>query len=348
MSRIAVAHFPLARRTFSPGRAAVILFGLGLLLAGLFVLGCLAGAESIDLSRALREPGSLDGRILFGLRLPRLALAAITGMGLAAAGAAYQGLLRNPLADPFILGVSGGAALGGTLALALGASFFALGASRGMVAVFAASGAALATALAFVAGKRSGQLDPVRTLLAGVIFNSFAASLVTVLKTLVAPETAQQLLFWLTGSIGYESGRTLLFAAIGTLLPTALLSTQGHALNLLALGDEGAASLGVDVARLRNTVFFASSVVVGIAVSLTGLVAFVGLLVPHLLRLAFGADHRLLIPASALGGAIFLVAADLGARLLFPLLGTELPAGALTALAGGPFFLFLFLRRQGV
>jgi len=184
--------------------------------------------------------------------------------------------------------------------------------------------------------------------LAGVIFNSFAASLVTVLKTLVAPETAQQLLFWLTGSIGYESGRTLLFAAIGTLLPTALLSTQGHALNLLALGDEGAASLGVDVARLRNTVFFASSVVVGIAVSLTGLVAFVGLLVPHLLRLAFGADHRLLIPASALGGAIFLVAADLGARLLFPLLGTELPAGALTALAGGPFFLFLFLRRQGV
>lgn len=348
MSRIAVAPLPLDRRRFSAGRAAAILLGLGLLLAVLFVLGCLAGAEPVDLGRALREPQSLDGRILFGLRLPRLALAAIAGVGLAAAGAAYQGLLRNPLADPFILGVSGGAALGGTLALALGASLLSLGPSRGVVALSAAVGAALATLLAFAAGKKNGRLDPVRTLLAGVIFNSFAASLVTVLKTVVSPETAQQLLFWLTGSIGYESAGTLLLAFVGTLVPTVFLASQGHALNLLALGDEGAASLGVDVLRLRNGVFFASSLLVGIAVSLTGLLAFVGLLVPHLLRMAFGADHRLLVPASALGGAVFLVAADLGARLLFPLLGTELPAGALTALAGGPFFLFLFLRRQVV
>lgn len=335
-------------RRFSPGRSALVLGALFLLLLGLLALGAVAGAESLHLGRALGEPNSLDARILFGLRLPRLALAAIAGLGLAAAGAAYQGLLRNPLADPFILGVSGGAALGGTLALALGAAFFSIGASKGVVALFAAGGAVLATLLAFAAGMKNGRLDPVRTLLSGVIFNSFAASLVTLLKTTVAPETAQQLLFWLTGSIGYESAGTLGFAAMGVVGATLLLARQGHALNLLALGDEGAASLGVDVARLRTTVFFASSLIVGIAVSLTGLIAFVGLLVPHLLRMAIGPDNRLLIPASALGGAAFLVAADLGARLLFPLFDTELPAGALTALAGGPFFLFLFLKRQVV
>jgi len=338
----------LGARRFSVGRTAAILGALTLLLAILFALGALAGAEPLDLGRALSDPHSLDARILFGLRLPRLVLAAIVGIGLAAAGAAYQALLRNPLADPFLLGVSGGAALGGTLALALGATVFSTALGLGVVSLAAAVGAALATLLAFVAGMRNGRLDPVRTLLSGVIFNSFAASVVTLLKTLVSPETAQRLLFWLTGSIGYESATTLALAGAAILAATALLARQGHALNLLALGDEGAASLGVDLARLRATVFFASSLIVGIAVSLTGLVAFVGLLVPHLLRLAFGPDNRMLIPASALGGASFLVAADLGARLLFPLFGTELPAGALTALAGGPFFLFLFLRRQVV
>lgn len=346
MSQVAAA--PLEARRFSLGRTAAILSGLGLLLALLFAVGVLVDAEPLDLRRALTEPHSLDAKILFGLRLPRLGLAAIAGIGLAAAGAAYQGLLRNPLADPFLLGVSGGAALGGTLALAVGATLFSTTLGLGFVSLAAAIGAALATLLAFFAGMRNGRLDPVRTLLSGVIFNSFAASLVTLLKTLVTPETAQRLLFWLTGSIGYESAPTLLLAGAGILGATLLLGRQGHALNLLALGDEGAASLGVDVARLRAIIFFASSLIVGIAVSLTGLIAFVGLLVPHLLRMAFGPDNRLLVPASALGGASFLVAADLGARLLFPLFGTELPAGALTALAGGPFFLFLFLKRQVV
>lgn len=343
----AATDSPALPRRFSPGRLALVTGGGVLVLVVSIVAGAVIGAESIDLAAALRDPASLDGRILLGLRLPRVALAAIAGLGLSIAGAAYQGLLRNPLADPFVLGVSGGAALGGSLAL-VGVGLFGLGVGGGAaVAVLAFVGASLATLLAFAAGRHRGRLDPTRTLLTGVIFNAFAAALITVLKTLVPAEKAQEMLFWLTGTIGYESASTLLLAGGGTLIAAAILVAQGKGLNLLALGDEGAASLGVDVDRLRTSIFLAASLLVAIAVSLTGLVAFVGLLVPHLARLLLGPDQRLLLPASALGGAAFLVLADAAARALFVPLGTELPVGALTALAGGPFFLFL-LRRSAV
>lgn len=342
-TRSAALPLPLAKRRFSASRfAATMVVLAALLLASLFVAATV-GAERIDLAGALARPESLDGRILFGLRLPRLALAAIAGAGLSAAGAAYQGLLRNPLADPFVLGVSGGAALGGSIALVAG-SALGLALPTGAVAVLSFVGAALATLLAFAAGRREGRLDPSRTLLTGVIFNSFAAAVITLLKTAVSPEKAQELLFWLTGAIGYENWGTLALAGCATLAAGAVLAAQGNALNLLALGDDGAASLGVDVGRLRTRVFLASSLVVAVAVSLTGLVAFVGLLVPHLARLLLGPDQRLLVPASALGGAAFLVLADTAARALFVPLGTELPVGALTALAGGPFFLLLLRR----
>lgn len=348
MSGITLARADANARRFSPQRVVWILASLGVANLVLFVLGASLGSEAIDLRVAASDPQSIDGRILFGLRLPRLVLAAITGAALAAAGAAYQGLLRNPLADPFVLGVSGGAALGGTLTLVAGASVLPATVGGGAVAVGAALGAAAATSIAYVAGKQNGKLDPTRTLLVGVVFNSFAASWITVLKTTVSPEKSQELLFWLTGSIGYEPAGKLALtgAAIGVCV--WLLSRQGHGLNLLALGEDGARSLGLDVRVLRSRIFWVASCAVGVAVSLTGLVAFVGLLVPHLLRLAFGPDYRLLVPASALGGAAFLLAADLGCRMLFVPLGTELPTGALTALAGGPFFLVLLRRRQVV
>lgn len=341
---------PLSRaRRFSPGRLAAVLGALALLTLVAMVAGALLGAEAIDLHAALASPASIDARILFGLRLPRLVLAMIAGAGLSAAGAAYQGLLRNPLADPFVLGVSGGAALGGSLALAAGSLLGFAGAASAaggsLVTVAAFAGAAGATLLAFTAGFRNGRLDPTRSLLAGVVFNSFAAALITLIKTAVSPEDAQALLFWLTGSLGYESWSTLAAAGSATALTTFVLARQGHALNLLTLGDDSATTLGVDVARVRLVVFLAASLAVAIAVSLTGMVAFVGLIVPHLIRLGLGPDQRLLIPASALGGAAFLLLADLGARLLFVPLGTELPVGALTALAGGPFFLMLLRRK---
>lgn len=339
------------RGRFSPGRLAAIVGGLAALVVISFAGAGLLGAEPVDLSAALRDPASVDGRIVFGLRLPRLLLAAIAGAGLAAAGAAYQGLLRNPLADPFVLGVSGGAALGGTVALVAGELLGRVGVTlpgSGLaVAGVAFLGAVAATFLSFAAGLRNGRLDPTRTLLVGVIFNFFASALITVLKVVVSPEKAQELLFWLTGALGYESGGTLLVAGTVTVAAVLVLSALAPAVNLLALGDDGAAALGVDVARVRTWVFLAASAAVGVIVSLTGMVAFVGLVVPHLCRLAFGPDQRLLVPASALGGAAFLLLADLGARLLFVPLGTELPVGALTALVGGPFFLLL-LRRDGL
>jgi iron complex transport system permease protein len=339
------------RGRFSPARLFAIAGALALLVVLCFVASGLLGAERVDLAAALRDPASVDARILFGLRLPRLLLAAIAGAGLSAAGAAYQGLLRNPLADPFVLGVSGGAALGGTVALVAGELLGRAGVSlpAGGLAVASASfaGAVAATLLSFAAGLRNGRLDPARTLLVGVVFNFFASALITLLKTAVSPEKAQELLFWLTGALGYESGGTLLLAGVATAAAIAVLSALAPAVNLLALGDDGAAALGVDVGRVRTLVFLAASATVGVIVSLTGMVAFVGLVVPHLCRLAFGPDQRLLVPASALGGAAFLLLADLGARLLFLPLGTELPVGALTALVGGPFFLLL-LRRDGL
>ncbi|HWV37177.1 MAG TPA: iron ABC transporter permease [Vulgatibacter sp.] len=337
---------PHARR-FSPARLVAIVAALSIVAALVFAVAAAFGTEKISFRTALLDPGSLDARILFGLRVPRLVLGAIAGAALSAAGAAYQGLLRNPLADPFVLGVTGGAALGGTLALVAGSLVGGAALQGGALVTAAAfAGAVVATLLAFAAGTVGGRLDPTRALLAGVVFNSFAAATITILKVAVSPEKAQELLFWLTGSLGYESASTLALAGLAVLVAMAVLARQAHALNLMVLGDDAAAALGVEVQRIRLVVFFAASLAVAVAVSLTGMVAFVGLIVPHLMRLAFGPDQRLLVPASAVGGAAFLVAADLGARLLFVPLGTELPAGAITAIAGGPFFLLLMRRRS--
>ncbi len=330
---------------------------LALVAGGLTVLGAVAvstavGAQSISVSAAFAgvEP---DRSILLGLRIPRALLAAVVGCGLAAAGTALQALLRNPLAEPFVLGVSGGAALGGSLVL-LAASWIggvASGAAEVLgsappVALGAVAGAVLSTLLVFGIGRVGGRLVPEAALLVGIVFNSFVAGIITLLKMLVPPEQASRLTYWLVGAIGYESGGT---AALGTALvalAVAGLVALSARINLLTLGDEEAASLGLDVRRARALVFFAASAATGAAVALAGMVGFVGLIVPHLVRRVVGPDHRLLLPASALFGAAFLVLADALARLAFLPLGTEPPVGAVTAFLGGPFFLWQ-LRRAG-
>jgi len=319
-------------------------------VAAAVALSCALGSQPISIPAALagREP---DHAILLHLRLPRAVLAALVGLALAGAGTALQALLRNPLAEPFVLGVSGGAALGGTLVLlaAAGASRLA-GPAAGwiggasLVAGGAVAGATASTVLVFGLGRIGGRLVPEAALLVGVVFNAFAAGVITLLKMLVPPEQAARLLYWLMGSIGYEATGTL---AVGAFLVTgsigSLVALSGR-LNLLALGDEEAAALGVDVRRERALVFFAASAATGAAVALAGMVGFVGLIVPHLVRRVVGPDHRLLLPASALFGAAFLVLADAAARLAFLPLGTEPPVGALTAFLGGPFFLWLLRR----
>ncbi len=333
-------------------RAAIALLALAPLFALAVGVGLSLGAGSLSFSAALHgiEP---DATVLFRLRVPRVVLAAIVGAGLSVAGVALQALLRNPLADPFVFGLSGGAAIGAAISVAV------TGTALGLAGVSAAGwlgllptqfaavmGSLAAAVLVFTLGRQRGRLHPERALLVGVVFNSFASALVIALESVLAPEKTQAVLLWLAGTLGYEPEPVLVAAGAVVLVAVAILTALAGRLNLLSLGDEGAAALGVDVEATRLLSFFAASAAVGAAVALTGLVGFVGLVVPHAVRLVAGPDHRVVLPASALGGAAFLVLADALARVLFRGLGTEPPVGAVTALLGAPLFVLLLRRRS--
>jgi iron complex transport system permease protein len=317
--------------------AALLAVGLGAVLLG---------AEPVSPARALADPASLDRVILLDVRLPRVLLAAVAGAGLSLVGAAFQALLRNPLAEPYVLGVSGGSALGATLAIAAGISATGiLGAA--LVPAAALLGGLGATFLVyFIARGARPDASGTSILLAGVMVNAIAAALITFLKTLVTPSRAQQLLRWLTGFVDLPTPSGLLAVSLYVAAGSAVLLRDAARLNLLALGDDAAAHLGLDVRALERRVFLASSAVVGAIVSVTGLIGFVGLVVPHALRRLAGPDHRALLPLSIAVGAAMVVACDLGSRLAFRWLHTEPPVGAITALIGGPAFLWL-LRRSG-
>ena len=280
-------------------------------------------------------------------------LAAEVGAALSVAGVALQALLRNPLADPFIFGLSGGAAIGTTVVViasgtALGTAAFSAASLFGLLPaqVAAVAGALAAALLVYTLGRARGQLEPTRALLVGVVFNSFASALVLAVEAVLRPEQTQAVLLWLSGTLGYEAMPILAGAGLVLIIPIVILIALAGRLNLLALGDEGAQALGVDVSKTRFLAFFAASAAVGIAVAFTGLVGFVGLVVPHAVRLVVGPDHRVVLPASALGGAVFLVLADALARVLFRGLGAEPPVGAITAMIGAPLFVLLLRSRQ--
>jgi iron complex transport system permease protein len=332
------------------GRLALAVLGGLVAIGASLALSCLLGPQPVSLGAAWAglEP---DRAILVDLRLPRAVLAALVGFALAAAGTALQALLRNPLAEPFMLGVSGGAALGGSLVILASVGLSSVSGPAGAllgaappVVGGAVLGAVLTTPLVFGLGRIGGRLVPEAALLVGIVFNAFAAGVITLLKLLVPPDQAARLLYWLSGAIGYETGGTLAVGALVIAASVGALLLLSARLNLLTLGDEEAASLGVDVRTVRAQVFLAASAATGAAVALAGMVGFVGLIVPHLVRRLVGPDHRLLLPASALFGAAFLVLADAGARLAFLPLGTEPPVGAITAFVGGPFFLWLLRR----
>ncbi len=354
---------PGARTTAARATVVLATLGLGWLVA--VVLAASFGESPLGLRSALADAGSPERFVLTELRLPRILLATVVGAALAASGAALQALLRNGLADPFVLGVSGGAALGGTLALALGAGALAASLAsaaaglpapwnelfggvlaRSPITLCALFGAFFATGVVYAAGRFGGRLSPYAALLAGVIFNALASAAITFIKALSPPERIGELLYWLAGSLEYPEWATVAGVTVFEVAGIALMLWRASELNLLSLGDEGAASLGVDVERARRTLFFATSLCVAAAVATSGLIGFVGLIVPHVLRLWLGPDQRLLLPASVLGGAVFLVLADLLARVLFAPLGTSTPVGVLTAIIGGPVFLWL-LRRAG-
>ncbi len=326
--------------------SAVLQFGAAaalVLLCG--VVSLMFGDQTLSWGQVL-QPESADATIFFSLRLPRVLLAALVGMALATSGATLQAMTRNPLADPFVLGVSGGAALGATLALAFGWSTLALGGAA--VSVSALVGAVAATAVVLLVGRLAGGEVGSATLLAGVIFNAFALAVITFIKALVAPDKLGDVLFWLAGTLGYEKPQVLLVLAAVVLSAVAVMVLAAPRLNLLSLGEEDAQVLGLDVQRTRLVLLLVTSIAVSAGVSVAGLIGFVGLVVPHLVRLVVGVDQRRVVPLTALGGAAFLMLSDLGARALYPVFNTEPPVGVITSMLGGPLFLVLMLRSRRV
>jgi len=276
--------------------------------------------------------------IVLRVRLPRAALAALVGAGLGAAGGAFQGLLRNPLADPYILGVSGGAALGAVAALSLG-----LGSP---LAVPAAAFLGAMGALGFVyVVARAHQGSPHTLILSGVMVGSFCSALLLFLLWTSPSDPMRTAIFWLAGDLSGASPGWLPAAGLWAGVAFLVLWLQAPALDLLTQGEETAADLGLDVGRARLLLLGAAGGLTAAAVALAGLVGFVGLVVPHAVRLVWGPGHRRLLPASALLGAAFLLSADAVARTV--LAPAEIPVGVVTALVGAPFFLYLLRQKEG-
>ncbi|GGU91955.1 sugar ABC transporter substrate-binding protein [Streptomyces filipinensis] len=295
------------------------------------------------LTGATPRPGT-DDLIVWQLRVPRALLAALVGAGLGLVGTAVQALVRNPLADPYLLGISNGASLGAVAALVLG---LGTGGTLGIGLSGAAFAGALATfALVWAVAARRGGFAPLRLVLAGVAIGQFLSGFTSYLVLRAGDEQqTHSVLFWLMGSLGGANWDLLALPALA--VPGAWLCLQARArgLNALLMGDETAAGLGVDVTRLRRELFTVTSVLTGVLVAVSGAIAFVALMVPHVCRLLVGGDHRRLLPVSALGGAVLLVVVDIVCRTAMD--AQELPVGVVTSLLGAPALLYLLDRRLG-
>ncbi|WP_145884629.1 iron ABC transporter permease [Streptomyces sp. BK340] len=289
------------------------------------------------------RPGT-DDLIVWQLRFPRALLATLVGAGLGLVGTAVQALVRNPLADPYLLGISNGASLGAVAALVLG---LGAGGALGLGLSGAAFAGALATfALVWAVARRGGGFAPLRLVLAGVAVGQFLSGFTSYLVLRAGDEQqTHSVLFWLMGSLGGASWQLLAVPAVT--VPIALLWLQARArgLNALLMGDETAAGLGIDVGRLRRELFTVTSVLTGVLVAVSGAIAFVALMVPHVCRLLVGGDHRRLLPVSALCGALLLVVVDIVCRTAMDT--QELPVGVVTSLLGAPALLYLLDRRLG-
>jgi len=353
------AHIAWQRNPMgSPIPARFLFFILGLLLLVAIWLSLALGPMSLalgdSLAAALRlvgvpiEPAGLEQAelILAQIRLPRTLLGCAVGAVLALCGVAMQGLFRNPLADPGLVGVSSGAALGAAIAI-VGSTFVPAlvpGWEPYVLSVFAFVGGLVVTLLVYRLGRRNGQTHVATMLLAGIALTALAGAVVGLFTYLADDRTLRSLTFWDLGSLNGASYARLWPLLLITVAVALWLPRRAKALNALLLGESEARHLGFDVERVKRELVICTALGVGAAVAAAGLIGFVGLVVPHLMRLLVGPDHRLLLPASALAGASLLLLADVAARLVIA--PAELPIGIVTALLGAPFFLYLLLRER--
>jgi iron complex transport system permease protein len=319
------------------------------LLLGTILLSLSLGAAKVGGTQVIRvlihhtlsfeSPARPEDIIILSVRLPRILLAGLVGAALAVAGCSFQALLRNPLADPYILGVSSGSAFGAVSAILLGLSATSLG-----IPLASFCGAIITVMLVFHVGKVGRGLHTNTLLLAGVIISAFFSAIIMFIISVVQNEDLSKIVFWLMGDFSSSNYRFILIILPYTTGGIILLYSYARGLNLIVMGEETAVQLGIDVERLKKVAYILASLITAAAVSVCGLIGFVGLIIPHAMRMLFGPDHRLLIPTSALMGASFLIGSDTIARTIAAPM--ELPVGAITATFGAPFFIYLLKRRR--
>jgi iron complex transport system permease protein len=318
----------------------VVALKVGAVKVSLFALGQ-------DLLRVLYHHGEIKsdyGLIVMDIRLPRILLAIFVGASLSVAGTAFQALLRNPLADPYVLGVSSGASLGAILALIVAPHLPLPAAVADLLTPLGAFlGAGATIAAVYFLGRREGQIDSTTLLLAGVIAGSFLSAVIMFLMTSLMGGNLRGTAFWLMGNLSLSLQRGIMWVlGVAFAVAAGVIYTTASDLNLLLSGEKEAMHLGVDVPRVRLVVYIAASVLTGLAVSVSGAIGYVGLLAPHAMRQIYGSDHRMLLPTAAFGGAIAVLIADTIARTVIS--PSELPVGAMTALVGAPLFIYLLRR----
>jgi iron complex transport system permease protein len=316
-------------------------------LAVILFICTLIGSEKISLAKifsgqTIDSEQNIDYQIYFGVRLPRVIVAALVGAALGCAGAALQSLLRNPLADPYILGISSGAGLGVITAILSGVSFELLGGSG--ISLYAFAGSIITVWLVWFISRLTGKSQTTSLLLAGVVLNAFLSAVMMFLISIAKSDQLYSTIFWLMGNISEKSTPIIIISSLSIIFGIFLLSYFGLKLNVMSLGEGHAKSLGINPVSTQIIVFALCAFITSIAVSLSGLIGFVGLVIPHSVRLIAGPDHRKLLPFSAIFSAAFLVISDTIARTVIQ--PAQIPVGIITAIIGGPFFLFLLIKQS--
>lgn len=314
---------------------------LFVLLVVVFFISLSFGTEFISPSEVIKVflkkcDNQITSEIILKLRLPRILTAILVGASLSVVGAVFQALLKNPLSEPYILGVSSGGALGAVLAISIGFHFVG-------ISVFAFVGSLLTFFLVYLFGRRFGEIEPSTILLVGVMFNAFFSALILFFITIM-DQSFRIALFWLMGNLSLTDYSSILLIFIVFLFSAVSFVSLSNHYNLISIDEENAKQFGVNTNRLKNFSFIAGSLLIGILVSNVGIIGFVGLVVPHICRLIFGYDNRIVIPTSIFIGAIFMIVSDLVSRTIISPI--EIPIGSITAIIGSPIFIFLLKHRQ--